>query len=118
MNPCLPPNKSVLTSSLIMCVEPSDRIHPSLIVLVLPNAMGWISIVCQVSLGCWLKAIERKFFHYLCDYMLEDVKMLRMSEKELCKRMTYENKETYLRMIDECQSLFRSDSPDLYPRTR
>ena len=27
-----------------------------------------------------LKAIERKFFHYLCDYMLEDVKMLRMSE--------------------------------------
>ncbi len=48
-----------------------------------------------------LKAIERKFFHYLCDYMLEDVKMLRMSEKELCKRMTYENKETYLRMIDE-----------------
>ena len=33
--------------------------------------------------------------------MLEDVKMLRMSEKELCKRMTYENKETYLRMIDE-----------------
>ena len=48
-----------------------------------------------------MKAIERKFFHYLCDYMLEDVKMLRMSEKELCKRMTYENKETYLRMIDE-----------------
>lgn len=48
-----------------------------------------------------LKAIERKFYHYLCDYMLEDVKMLRMSEKELCKRMTYENKEAYLRMIDE-----------------
>lgn len=48
-----------------------------------------------------LKVIERKFYHYLCDYMLEDVKMLRMSEKELCKRMTYENKEAYLRMIDE-----------------
>lgn len=48
-----------------------------------------------------LKAIERKFYRYLCDYMLEDVKMLRMSPRELCRRMTYHNKEQYLEMIDK-----------------
>lgn len=48
-----------------------------------------------------LKNIERRFYHYLCDYMLEDAKLLRMSEKELSKHMTYENTETYLRMIEE-----------------
>ncbi len=26
-----------------------------------------------------LMEIERKFYHYICDYMLEEVKMLRMS---------------------------------------
>lgn len=48
-----------------------------------------------------LKTIEHKFYRYLCDYMLEDVKMLRMSQKELCRRMTYYNKEQYLEMIDK-----------------
>lgn len=48
-----------------------------------------------------LKAIERKFYRYLCDYMLEDVKMLRMSKEELIRRMTYYNKEQYLGMIEK-----------------
>ena len=38
---------------------------------------------------------------YICDYMLEEVKMLRMSFKELCRRMEYDNKEEYLAMIEK-----------------
>lgn len=48
-----------------------------------------------------LRVIEGRFYHYLCDYMLEDVKMLRMSFGELTRRMEYDNKETYLDMIDK-----------------
>lgn len=47
------------------------------------------------------KAIEQKYYRYLCDYMLEDVKMLRMSKEQLCRRMTYYNKEQYLEMIEK-----------------
>lgn len=48
-----------------------------------------------------LKAIERKFYRYLCDYMLEDMKLLRMSKEELYHRMSYYNKEQYLEMIEK-----------------
>ena len=48
-----------------------------------------------------LRAIERKFYHYLCDYLLEEVKTLRISFDELCRRMAYENKEEFLAMIEE-----------------
>ena len=47
-----------------------------------------------------LREIERKFYRYICDYMLEEVKMLRMSFKELCHRMEYDNKEEFLAMIE------------------
>lgn len=47
-----------------------------------------------------LREIERKFYRYICDYMLEEVKMLRMSFKELCCRMEYDNKEEFLAMIE------------------
>lgn len=48
-----------------------------------------------------LRKIEQDFYHYICDYMLEEIKMLRMSFKELSKRMHYENKEEYLQMIEK-----------------
>lgn len=48
-----------------------------------------------------LRRIESDFYHYLCDYMLEDIKMMRMSFAELCRRMEYENKEEYLSMIEK-----------------
>lgn len=48
-----------------------------------------------------LRAIEKAFYHYLCDYMLEEVKMLRISFDELCERMEYDNKEVYLSMIEK-----------------
>lgn len=48
-----------------------------------------------------LRDIERDFYHYLCDYMLEEVKMLRMSFGELCRRMEYDHKDVYLDMIEK-----------------
>lgn len=44
--------------------------------------------------------IEKRFYHYICDYLLEEVKMMRMSFEELTRRMIYENKEQYLEMIE------------------
>lgn len=48
-----------------------------------------------------LRVIEHDFYHYICDYMLEEIKMLRMSFDELTRRMQYENKDTYLQMIEK-----------------
>ncbi len=48
-----------------------------------------------------LREIERKFYQYLCDYMLEEIKLMGISFKELCRRMEYENKEIYLDMIEK-----------------
>lgn len=45
--------------------------------------------------------IERRFYHYLCDYLLEEVKLMRISLPELCRRMEYRNTELYLDMIDK-----------------
>ena len=44
--------------------------------------------------------IERKFYRYLSDYMLEDLKLLHMSAEELCERMTYKNTEQYLELTE------------------
>lgn len=48
-----------------------------------------------------LKKIEHKFYHYICDYMVEEIKMLRISFDELTRRMEYDNKEEYLAMIEK-----------------
>ena len=48
-----------------------------------------------------LRGIERRFYHYICDYMLEEVKMLRMPFHELRRRMNYKNTEEYLSMIEK-----------------
>lgn len=48
-----------------------------------------------------LRRIERKFYHYICDYMLEEVKMMRMSFEDLSRRMEYGNTEEYLAMIEK-----------------
>lgn len=45
--------------------------------------------------------IERKFYRYFSDYLLEDLKMLHMSPEDLCHRMTYKNTEQYLSMIEK-----------------
>lgn len=48
-----------------------------------------------------LLEIEGKFYHYICDYMLEEVKLLRMSFDELKQRMTYEKTDDYLRLTEQ-----------------
>lgn len=45
--------------------------------------------------------IEKRFYHYLCDYFMEEIKLLKMSPEELFDRMTYINKSEYLQKIDE-----------------
>lgn len=45
--------------------------------------------------------IERRFYHYLCDYMLEDLKLLRTSDEELYERMKYENQELFLKLLEQ-----------------
>ncbi len=47
-----------------------------------------------------LRQIENDFYHYICDYMLEEVKLLRISFPELIRRMQYENKECFLQMVE------------------
>lgn len=48
-----------------------------------------------------LRTIERRFYHYLCDYMLESLKMLRLSKEELLQRMKFNNIEQYLSLIEK-----------------
>lgn len=45
--------------------------------------------------------IERKFYRYLSDYMLEDLKLLHMSAEELYRRMNYKNTEQYLELTEK-----------------
>ena len=45
--------------------------------------------------------IERRFYRYLSDYMLEDLKMLHMSPEDLYQRMTYKNTEQYLELTEK-----------------
>ena len=42
--------------------------------------------------------IERRFYHSLCDYFVETVKMMTMSQKEIRKRMVFKGTE----LVDEC----------------
>ena len=45
--------------------------------------------------------LERKFYRYLSDYMLEDLKLLHMSAEDLCQRMIYKNTEQYLELTEK-----------------
>ena len=45
--------------------------------------------------------IERKFYRYLSDYMLGDLKLLHMSAEDLCQRMIYKNTEQYLELTEK-----------------
>ncbi|MDR0892246.1 MAG: lysophospholipid acyltransferase family protein [Mediterranea sp.] len=47
------------------------------------------------------RQIEKKFYHYLADYLLEDLKTMHLSKEELCHRMTYKHKDEFLQMIEK-----------------
>lgn len=48
-----------------------------------------------------LKEIERKFYHYICDYLVEEVKTLTMSKEEIERRMVFVKLDSFLDMIDK-----------------
>ena len=43
------------------------------------------------------RCIERGFYHWFCDYVVETIKLLTMSKKEIMRRMTFKN----ISLLDE-----------------
>ena len=39
--------------------------------------------------------IEKKFYHFFCDYMVETIKLFSMSKKQIMRRMTFSGVEEY-----------------------
>lgn len=52
-----------------------------------------------------IREIERKFYHRLCDYFVEAVKMMTMSERQILRRMVFKNTEALNKCFDENQSI-------------
>ena len=52
-----------------------------------------------------LRAIERGFYHWFCDYLVETVKMLSMSEAEMRRRMRFEDIEEFDKAFSEGRSV-------------
>jgi KDO2-lipid IV(A) lauroyltransferase len=52
-----------------------------------------------------LKQIEKDFYHNLCDYAVETIKLLTISGEELKKRMVYKNPEIVNQFSDKNQSI-------------
>lgn len=52
--------------------------------------------------------IEKKFYHHLCDYFVETLKTLRLTDKEVRKRMKFENPEIINRLTKNGNSCLLS----------
>ncbi|MDO5664551.1 MAG: lysophospholipid acyltransferase family protein [Bacteroidia bacterium] len=52
--------------------------------------------------------IEKKFYHHLCDYGVETIKTLRISDKEIRKRMVFKNPEVINRLTKDGNSCLLS----------
>lgn len=50
---------------------------------------------------CELREIERKFYHYICDYMVTEVKLARITTQDIIDRMTYDNFEVFGDRIEQ-----------------
>ncbi len=48
-----------------------------------------------------LRQIERDFYHWFCDYIVETFKMMTISEKEMRRRMVFKGTETIDRLVAE-----------------
>ena len=51
------------------------------------------------------RTIEKKFYHFFCDYIMETIKLLSIRRKTLLKHMEYRNMEEMERCFDEGQSV-------------
>lgn len=48
-----------------------------------------------------LREIERRYYHYLADYMMESMKMMRLTKEEMLKRMKFHGIDLYLRLMEK-----------------
>jgi len=55
-----------------------------------------------------LRRIERQFYHHLCDYFVETIKTLRLTEEEVKKRMKFENPELINKLTENGNSCLLS----------
>lgn len=55
-----------------------------------------------------IKKIERSFYHHLCDYFFETIKLLNISDEEINKRMKFENPEIIDRLTASGNSCLMS----------
>lgn len=53
-----------------------------------------------------LRDIEKKFYHYICDYVVEEIKTLRITADELQRRMVYENPEVIVDAVRKHRCAF------------
>lgn len=51
-----------------------------------------------------IRRIEHDFYHYFCDYLVETIKMMTISERQLRQRMTFTGMEELNRVLDSGQS--------------
>ena len=49
-------------------------------------------------------AIEKEFYHHFCDYFVETIKLLHISDKEMQKRMKFENMELVKELMKDGNS--------------
>lgn len=92
-----------LLSLLPLCIHYmlSDFIY-----LVLYKMLGYRKEIVRKNLAtsfpekseAELKAIERKFYHCLCDYFAESVKTMTISKEQMRRRMVFKGTE----VVDEC----------------
>ena len=52
-----------------------------------------------------LHEIERDFYHYICDYLVDEVKTMRLSAEEIKARMSYDNLEVFQEIISHNNTL-------------
>lgn len=52
-----------------------------------------------------LRKIERGFYHWFCDYIVETMKLLTMSKEELSRRMVFKNTELVTNALKRGQSI-------------
>ena len=52
----------------------------------------------------WLRRQERQFYHWFCDYIVEAIKLLSMSERQLRRRMQFKGTDEVDRIIGEGRS--------------
>lgn len=55
-----------------------------------------------------IKSIEKEFYKHLCDYFVETIKTLRISDEEIRKRMVFTNPEMINELVKDGNSCFLS----------